>query len=379
MKESLFSKEINRTFGSFSPKSMHIYNYLDISNRPYESEIRTVLEHWFEHYPDDKKKDFVGSFRSSDNGFYSKFFELYLYILFRKLNHKEIVIEKEFNDKTPDFTLLDQDNNIAIVEATTVFSDGLDSSQRKNMNGYLSNRIQDEINKEIKSDNFFLSYDYEGPPLLNPEPSLKWLIDSISNWLANLKEPEVKAFTLNKTNIKITLKANLISSSSKDLIRKSGRIIHLWGLSGGLLDSGDIKKSLRKKASKYRDLKCPYVIAINSMNYPLDKITEMEILFGSEQFTYWEGMPSGSKPEFSRKPDGLWHTPKERQYENVSGVIFGYNITPWSYHDRSVKLYLNPDSKYPLVGKLLELDRVLLIDNKMVDVPGKNPYKLLGT
>ena len=100
-------------------------------------------------------------------------------------------------------------------------------------------------------------------------------------------------------------------------------------------------------------------------SFHLERIDEMQALYGQEQFTVAIGQYQ-SEPTFSRAPNGAWYGRGGPQSTQVSGAWIFADLNPYTVASRSQTIYVNPWAKRALPGDLMQLPHAVLMADKMV-------------
>ena len=104
---------------------------------------------------------------------------------------------------------------------------------------------------------------------------------------------------------------------------------------------------LRAKASKYRNLDAPFIIALNSFAMAGDDEDVLQALYGSEVYTFDPANPDAG--ELGRKPDGLWQRGAQTAYTRaVSGVLAATQLNLHVVGEQWPRLWLNPWAAEPI-------------------------------
>jgi len=379
----LFS-EIERSFEGPKTYAEPDYEYLDRSGRQVAICIRRVLEEWVTHSPKPHIDELVSRFQSPINVHHiSAAFELCLYELLVRLGY-QVVVHPEIKDgkgKRPDFLVTDADGFRFYLEAvvsneTTRDQDSADSRVSV---------VLDLLNR-LESSNFFLGLDHSGSP--KTQPSVKQLRMVLEEWLAGLEADtvlaEVRAYghrslpTLKWSHDgwKVEFTAIPRSPEKRDTPVKS--IIGTLSNGAHFLNTWEaVRDSLLAKGSRYGELDAPLVIAVNACVTHLDEIDVMEALFGQEQFIIQAGNPD-VEPRFERVPNGFWNGPNGPQYTRVAAVIIGFDLRPWTFGVRNLRLYKNPWAQNLIKGAIHQLPITEAINGKMESHQGTHLKYLLN-
>ncbi len=379
----IFSKILRTNKG---PKyfSESDFDFLDKSAREDAKCIRGVIESWIRNYPDiDDRKDLIGRYKSNDNLQHtSSAFELYLHELLLCLSYVVSIHPETKSSKStkPDFLVQDNDNNLFYIEAVQ----SIEASQGERSANARLNVVYDAINR-LKSYDFFLGLDYKGLP--NSNLHSRRLRNELEKWLKSLdynavqKVLEIEGYSsLPKFSFKsdgweVVFTAIPRNPENRDkpldcpigLFCPKARWLSTWET---------IRDSIIAKGSYYGELGLPLVIAVNANVFHLDKIDIMQALFGQEQFTF-DSSNIDREPKMSRAPNGVWHGPQGIRNKEVSAVLIGFDIKPWTFGVRSLYLYLNPWATYPVKGEISKLDKAISNNGKMTWIEGIHPKTIL--
>ncbi len=379
----IFSKILRTNKG---PKSYSEsdFDFLDKSAREDAKCIRGVIESWIRNYPDiDDRKDLIGRFKSNDNLQHtSSAFELYLHELLLCLGYVVSIHPETKSSKStkPDFLVQDNDNNLFYIEA----AQSIEANQEERSANARLNVVYDAINR-LKSYDFFLGLDYKGLP--NSNLPGRRLRNELEKWLKSLdynavqKAHEIEGYnSLPKFSFKsdgweVVFTAIPRNPENRDkpldgpigLFCPEARWLSTWET---------IRDSIIAKGSYYGELGLPLVIAVNANVFHLDKIDIMQALFGQEQFTF-DSSNLDREPKMSRAPNGVWHGPQGIRNKEVSAVLIGFDIKPWTFGARGLCLYLNPWATYPVKGEICKLDKAISNNGKMTWVEGIHPKTIL--
>lgn len=122
-----------------------------------------------------------------------------------------------------------------------------------------------------------------------------------------------------------------------------------------------LRDVILEKAGKYGKLEYPFVVAVNSLAWHLDRTDVMEALFGKEHYVFTQ-TPSGvSGPVPQRAPDGVWTSSEGPRYTRLSAVLLIEGLLPWNLSHCQVCLYHNPSAERTLRSELDRLSRAIPI------------------
>jgi hypothetical protein len=118
----------------------------------------------------------------------------------------------------------------------------------------------------------------------------------------------------------------------------------------GVEDEKPLRNALRHKASRYKRLDAPYLVAVGEEPFsPLDvQDHRTEALYGSSAVVV-DGPPAGRPVRLS---DGFWRRGRTWRHMRVSGVLFLASLRPWTTLETVPELWLNPAAVLPVPGFL---------------------------
>ncbi|WP_143421365.1 hypothetical protein [Halovibrio salipaludis] len=127
---------------------------------------------------------------------------------------------------------------------------------------------------------------------------------------------------------------------------KSSNLVGIGGFGGGWVDAwSPIRDAIKFKGGKYGDLNAPLVVAVNLDSFHLDRIDEMQALFGQEQFVFSAGVDA--EPEMRRAQNGAWCGKNGPQYSRVSAAWLFNDLQASSLAARGSTVYFNPWAAMP--------------------------------
>lgn len=149
----------------------------------------------------------------------------------------------------------------------------------------------------------------------------------------------------------------------------------MYGMEGGIVDDWTpIRDALKRKGRHYGELTLPLVVAVNAAAFNLDRIDEVQALFGQEQVIVGPGV----EPRMSRAKNGAWVGPGGPQGRRVSGAWLFNNLTPYTISSRRNTLYLHPHPLRPLPESLLSLPHARVVDGQISRVDGLSLRDIFG-
>lgn len=378
----LFEEKL-RTYSGPKTYGERDFDFLDRSGRNEAKKVREFLNYWIERFPDEEQRELISRIQSRDSkAFESATFEIVLYAILINLG-ATIEIHPDLDNgsnKHPDFLVSFGEKEEFYVEAVLAseHSDAeLAAERRKNI-------VLDSIER-LDSPNFFLGINAEG----NPEtpPSGKTIRRELSAWLATLDPDAVKnavdehgfeaipKMQWRHDGWKIEFEAIPIKPEKRGngqrvigMLSGGARFINVWK---------SIRDALRSKGNRYGELSKPLVVAVNVEAFSLDKINEMQALYGQEEYVFSRENPE-AQPIMHRVANGLWNGPHGPQYTRISGAWLFGGINPWNIVSRKNTVYFNPWAQFAAPDELRMLNHASANEEKMEWVDGIALTELLG-
>lgn len=141
-----------------------------------------------------------------------------------------------------------------------------------------------------------------------------------------------------------------------------------------------VHKAVKEKATKYKELDLPYIVAVNIIDPFASQDDLLSALFGEKQITLslLRAQASWVQRE-SRARNGAWFGPLGPHNTRVSAVLAGFNLTPIVIATRSPEMIHNPWASLPLHSDLWPLAQILpnLEEDCLDNIPGKTPTDLM--
>lgn len=351
------------------------FDYLNRSAREAADIIRNTIEEWFKIFPEKGKDELRKRLRSNnDTHFFSAYFELYVHALLKKLECSvEIHPTLENKTKKPDFLVTDNATKKWFLEATLA----KDQSDDEEAAEARKNVVYDSINKLDTSD-FFIGMDLRGDPKTQPpgrqikgflNDKLKNLdVDTLRKQLEEEGYESVPQWPFKFEGWQITFYPIPKSKSARE--KDDGSCIGIMSHGARWVDtSASVKRSVRKKASKYGDLQIPYIIAIDCMGVAINSNSILDALFGKEKYVFrilQDGTRVG-EPDVRRDLNGALISKRGPINTRVSGILIGFGVTPWNRTESSLMLYHNPYTQRPFDSLLCQLDEAIPKSNGLIE------------
>ena len=373
-------------FGKINPdhsgRASHLestFSFLSRSNRPAAASVRSALEDWFSHYPDDHKRELAVRFQSDFN---SAFHELWLHELLKKCNYRIEVHPESTHHRTSriDFKAIDPESGKLYLEAAGV----TDESDEERAYDRLLGLFLDHINKMHIPDYFIRFVEIRNPNRL--QPSAKRLENFISKCIDSIEYEDVlrlselgaiddlPVWQYKQDDLEIEFGVIPVSRANRS------RLDHqVVGVYPGSFRWGNatiaLRRKIAKKATKYGRLDAPFIVAVNCLSkWGTEQIDEIQALYGTEEFLV-DVHRHAIQPR--RKPDGVWRGLKGPKNRTVSGVLFT-QIGPWNLPLARVCLYLNPWAFHPYDGPLARLPRAVPANGELKCLPGSSVAEIFN-
>ncbi|MCB1215005.1 MAG: hypothetical protein KDK66_05955, partial [Deltaproteobacteria bacterium] len=250
-------------------------------------------------------------------------------------------------------------------------------------NPFIKGTLFDKLN-EHPHKNFMVAIYEEGSPV--KQPSGKRLVKDIHDWLDSLNPDEIQAqieskglksispFTWSHENWNLEIFPIPLIPNRRGQVT---RLISIPGIEAGWVDKwSPIKKAIKSKGKKYGKLDKPLLIAINLDSFLLDRIDEMQALYGQEQYIFKSG--SSDEPIMQRAPNGAWYGKSGPQYTRVSGAWIFNDLDAISLAKRKNTIYFNPWAEIPLPKSLRRFPHSISQGDKMQWVEGITLKEIFG-
>jgi hypothetical protein len=356
------------------------YRYLDRSARPVFGVVRELMEDWLSEYPRFHRAELIARLKTVDDiQFEAAFFELYLHHLFKRNGAKvQVHPNRGKNRKRPDFRVSMPTGASFLVEAVTVTDE---SAMDRAAAGRLK-AVYDTLNR-ANSPNFYFHVRHFGLPR-SPVPGRK-IRNAIERWLPTI-DPEIlsnsrqldgPSLTFEHDGCRVEIRLIPVSPTRRGspghrpvgaLGPGEGRLLNYWA---------PLRDGVKRKATRYGTLKQPYIVAVNAIDQPAERIDVMQALFGQESFIWARPDKSSSGPRLERIPNGVWLSAKGPVNTRVSGVLVVGSLLPWTVAVHRPAVYHNPWAAFPLADQISWLDNCRPLGNKMVRREGRPLTRVL--
>jgi hypothetical protein len=334
------------------------WEYLDRSARIEIQRVRAFLEHWTAQYPAQHRDELVSRLkRNEDASFRSATFEIILFAILRSIGCS-ITVHPDLDNQAgthPDFLVVTQEGERAYVEAVLASEEGRSGLSARRRVDVVLNEIE-----KVDSPNFFLFVKWRGNP--SKPLSCRNLRSELEQWLSSL-DPDVVAQQVDVRGSDAMpmmewkdagWRIHFYARPKKPEERGKGqRVIVGWSSGLRLVKSWvPIRDAIKAKGAHYGELGSALIVAVNIDDPFVDRIDEMQGLFGEEEWTLGVGDPS--YPDMSRKRNGAWQGPSGPQYTRVSGAWIFANLDICNLASCGNTLYINPWGTKAIPGAFKE-------------------------
>lgn len=365
-------------------RAMTHFGFLSRCYRADCAAVRSLLEKWYSHYPDDEKPELKARLIADDINYYSAFWELYLHELLSRLGYSlEIHPSLPTNESTqPDFLATSPEGEEVIIEAVVAIKKSEEDPATVNR----KQTVLDTIDR-LEHPLFYLWLNEEGGPEISP--SGRRIRDKLGRWLDGLDYESCQALVeagqfsdLPTRTFEVhgwTLKFRAFPKPRKRLGESTDRIIHLHNSGIHWVDSRTpIRDVIRRKASKYGHIQRPYLVAVNAVGNFIDDIDIAEALLGKEVLEIALSTGLEMRHRMARRPDGAWTSEDGERNTRVSGVLIGRNVSPSSVASAPLALYHNPWAQRKYSGSLSVLKQYVPSKGRLEEVDGAHPHEVIN-
>lgn len=359
------------------------FHFLDRSARPEIACVRQKLEDLISEYPAEHSDELNARIACGDDThFRSATFELLLHAFLIRMGYT-LFPHPDLNNgsnKRPDFLVVTPEKEEFYLEAVLASSrTELDPGSQALIDTTL------EFLSQAKHHNFMIAVESLGKP--STQPSGKKLRAETISWL-NCLDPDEISSVIDQSDF---LSAPTYSWTHEDwevLLRpiplkpdkrgKADTLVGLYSAEAGFVDEWTpIRDAVSFKGSRYGDLAKPLIVAVNTDVFDLDRIDEMQALYGQEQFVFRVGL-ANEEPQCRRASNGAWLGKSGPQATRVSGAWLFNNLTPYSLARRKQTIYFNPWAKKPLPEELKRMPHAIPLNEKMEWKEGLSLKQVFG-
>ncbi|MFT5592840.1 MAG: hypothetical protein ACI8SR_001206 [Oceanicoccus sp.] len=322
------------------------FDFYNRSARPAMDLVRNAIEKAVQNYPETEVDELISRLKSRDDvHFKSASFELFLHEALKKQGfvltpHPELPNGSTYK---PDFLVKDVDGNQFYLEAVLA----TEKNELDKGGEARKGAVFDTLSKAPHK-NFFIAIHDNGSP--KSPPSGKKLKAKTHIWLDSLDPDEVSQqieesgldsitpMVWDHDGWNLQIRPMPINPERRG---KSTNLIGIGGIGGGWMDAwSPIRDAVKFKGGKYGVLDLPLIVAVNLGSFHLDRIDEMQALFGEEQYVFTPG--DEADPKMQRAPNGAWYGKKGPQYTRVSAAWIFNDLHPSSLAVRKSTIYFNP-------------------------------------
>ncbi|HBV00517.1 hypothetical protein [Thalassospira lucentensis] len=356
------------------------YEFLDRSARAEFQRVRNLLNGWIELFPSSERDEMISRICSNDERhFNSATFEMLLFALFTNLDcHIEVHPQLPNNKASrPDFLVTFPDDSKIYVEAVLASEFNAQEIAARHRTDALLQALDG-----LETPEFFIGFSSNGHP--DHPPSGKKLRHEIVKWLADLDPDSVSGEIAKGENPpQMVWEADgwtvQISAFPKSPERHGTNVRSVGAISTGVRSAStwqSVRDAVRNKGTKYGELELPLLVAVNVEAISIERIDEMQALFGQETFVIDKNNLE-SEPRMQRLPNGAWVGPRGLRNKRVSGVWIFENALPWNLASRRTIVYHHPKPRHPLPMQLREFDHALAEYHRVNWKSGRSIRELL--
>lgn len=347
---------------------------------PGATDIRNTLESWFENYPLQHRTDLRERFRSDDDqNREGAFFELFLHELLTRLGFSlEVHPEITGLRARPDF-LVSRYNQRFFIEATVTGQRAGPFARNRN-----EQDVIDKLNT-LASSHFGITVHKEGTlsRTLSRENVVRPFKELLESHDPDDVQREIDKHGRNAAPSQRiecgnwTLEGWLWPISPERQRNDSNRQFVIGHHRGAFTDCATpVRKALKEKSRKYRNLGLPLVLAIHTRDtYYKAPQHDLEVLIGDEQLLCSkENLNVLSS--LGRRPIGVWSRGRGSQMDAFLSI---QNVDMWNIRNASTSLYLNPKNTHTVFPDVLyRLPYAKGCNGKMKWFEGEHVAALVG-
>jgi hypothetical protein len=317
-----------------SPRETH-FEFVNRAPGSNWARVRELVETWFSRFPAGSQADLAGRFRAKRAGqFLGAFWELYLYELFLRLGCVIARSPSAFNaTKQPDFSL-SKDSKECLLEATVLNEEN--KLQEEDARWSL---IHERLDR-IESPNYWLNVHIVKWGKFAPK--LKAIESAVAKWINSSDPANTEPHIWDDNDWRIEFR--VIPKGPKGLENPGARTV---GMGPGRMriveDNANLLTALKEKADHYGKISVPFVIGAMSTRTTTHRSEVLQALYGAtwdhnEPFQHGKLVPPWTK----REHGGLWLTAGGPSRQDISALLYGHLIYPWSVARVEPVLYVNP-------------------------------------
>lgn len=332
--------------------------------------VRQFLEELARDYPVGEIDELCARVRSgNDTNFKSATFELIVHATLLKLGYS-----LQAHPRLPNGSPARPDFHVAAPGGGEFYLEAVLASENTSADPAAEARIGTTLDAltQASNSNFMVAVESEGTP--TSQPSGTRLRSATLTWLDSLDPDAIQALIdaqgfdaapsliWSHEDWQVTLRPIPLRSEKRG---KSTTLLGVLDGGAGFVDAWTpIRNAVKFKGSKYGELEKPFLVAINFDSFRLDRIDEMQALYGQEQFVFTVGERS-KEPRFERAPNGAWYGKKGPRATRVSGVWIFNDLSPYTVASRRHTIYFNPWATLALPDVLRQMPHAVANGNKM--------------
>jgi len=362
------------TGNNLLPKSHNedSYSYFNNSARTEIIEMRKEMEAWFSEYPEPDKKDLKYTFI---NDFDAGFFELFLFILFKKMGYAiKIHPSVPSSQKQPDFLISGHGEEFYLEAKVSYYESQEERSLAKRLG-----TLYDILDNADIAD--FFIYLRKVKVKSSKQPRAKEILHAITEYFNSFDVAELY-HSMNSGVISTSLwkvyedddiyiEYGPIPKNEEGRGQKAQRVIGAYGFETKILKNVEsLRRALKLKAGRYKALDKPYLIAINAIDMMgLDQNDVFDCLFGTTCIVPDQIGKSENTHEF-RDHDGFF-TGRNDQGQNTrvsAAFITKINVGNW----KEAKYWIteNQKARLPISLRNSSLTTRFIQDDIIYRTPG---------
>jgi hypothetical protein len=340
-----------RVDSSLGKRTESQFCFLNRTARPGFEAVRSLMEGWYDRFPEEAKADLRGRFRSDDpRSSLGAFWELYVHEIHLRLGY-ELERDPVLPDTTrrPDF-LARRGDSAFYVEATIVSYSDEEMAARKRWDVVL------DLMDEAFDPDFYLGVNIKVAGVQTP--SKRDIVPRIEKWLASLDWADAQAAS-QPDEMELAFRDWVVSvrAHPRPATGRGDPLFPTVGLNRPWAVRSDERKRIEddlREKSKYGKPELPFVVAALCLR---DLTTERTIewaLFGpmAVRAPIRGGVGQMEEAFLDRDPRGLWQRGGEPQVTRVSAVLTAKHINPWLVAGSDLTLWKNPWAVKPLTDEL---------------------------
>lgn len=366
--------EIERTNSSPMKNNDSYFNFYNNSSLPAMVSVRVLIEKCISNYPRNEVKELISRLRSGDDiHFKSASFELFLHEILIRQGY-ELTLHPELpngSPNKPDFLVKNKIGEEFYLEAVLATE-----KNELDKGGELRKGVVIDSLSAKPHENFMVAIDDKGSP--KSPPSGNKLLKIIHKWLDTL-DPDEIICEIERNGLDsipplewehdgwyLQIRPIPLSPEKRT---KSSNLVGISGMGGGWVDLwSPIRNAIKLKGGRYGELDKPHIVAVNLGSFHLERIDEMQALFGEERLVFQRG--SNAEPRMERAKNGAWYGEKGPQYKRVSAAWLFNDLHASSLAVRKSTIYLNPWANYQVPESLKIFPHAILNESKMNWVGG---------